>query len=276
LKISGKSKITGIFGSPVRHTLSPAMHNAAFQHLGLDIVYVPFEVSPESLKKAVDGIRGLGLLGVNVTIPHKENVMRFLDRIDPLARAMGSVNTIVNSGGMLTGHNTDARGFLKDLASNNVKIKGETIIVIGAGGAGRAVSSALSFFGAGKMMITDKDERKARALSGNIKNAEFVPFADFTARISEAKIMVNATPIGMHKGDPSPVEAMFLHKNLFVYDVVYNRKTRLLADAQKKGIRHSDGLGMLLHQGALAFELWTKRKAPVEVMRKALRDALKI
>jgi shikimate dehydrogenase len=231
---------------------------------------MPFEIKPENLKNSVDSIKVLGIAGVNITIPHKESVMQYLDRIDPLAKKIGSVNTIVNNNGVLTGYNTDGKGFLKDLSLNGINPKGKTVLLIGAGGAGRALAGVLSLAGAKKIFITDQDQNRAKKLSASINKAEFEPFKTCHKRIQEADILINATPIGMHKGDPSIIKMEHLNKNIFIYDVIYNRKTLLLEYAKKVKARHSGGLGMLLYQGAFAFELWTNKKAPVTIMKKEL------
>ncbi|MFH1368699.1 MAG: shikimate dehydrogenase [Elusimicrobiota bacterium] len=273
MKIDSSLKITGLFGWPVRHTLSPAMHNAGFRALKLGFVYLPFEVNPDKLEAAADAVRILGLRGVNITIPHKENIARFIDRIDPLAKRIGSVNTVVNNNGTLTGYNTDGAGFLKDLAGHGFKPKGRTAVLFGAGGAGKAVAAVLSWAKAKKIFITDIDRRRAETLAKRFSNAEFVPIGGWKEKLKSADLLVNATPAGMRKGKP-PATSKELGKKIFVYDVVYNRKTELLVEAGKAGAKHCGGLGMLLNQGAIAFELWTGKSAPVHVMRKALLKAL--
>jgi shikimate dehydrogenase len=273
MKITGSTTLTGIFGFPVRHTFSPAMQNAAFEALGLDFAYLPFEVKPADLGRAVSAVRFLGLRGVNVTIPHKEKVITFLDWVDPLARKIGAVNTIVNAGGILKGYNTDATGFLKDLKDKGFNPRGKTAVVAGAGGAGKAITAALSWAGAKRIIITDMSEGRARTLAGKTKNAEFTPFKGWKKRIAGADLLVNATPAGMRPGTPLASSAE-LRKQLFVYDVVYNRPTELLREAAKAGAKRSGGLGMLLNQGAAAFELWTGRKSPARAMEKALLGSL--
>jgi shikimate dehydrogenase len=273
MEINGKTKITGLFGCPVKHTLSPAMHNAAFQRLDLGFIYVPFEVSPKNLKNAVNSLKALEIAGVNVTIPHKENVIPLLDKLGPLVKQIGSVNTIVNSAGKLIGYNTDAPGFLKDLRSQGFSPKGKTVILFGAGGAGKAVAAALALAGATKIYITDMAAQKARALSKKTKYGVFLPFRRWKDKISESSLLVNATPVGMLPGKPVVI-AKELSKGIFVYDLVYNRRTELREECQKAGVKYSNGLGMLLYQGALAFEYFTEKKAPVEVMRKVLNKQL--
>lgn len=273
MKLTGKTVVTGIFGFPVRHTLSPAMQNAAFAALGLDFVYVPFEVEPAALGRAASAVKALGLRGVNVTVPHKAKVIPFLDSVDPLARKIGSVNTIVNDNGALRGYNTDATGFLRDLKDKGFNPRGKVVMLAGAGGAGKAVAAALSWAGAKKICVTDLCEGLARPLAAKTKNVEFTPHKGWKAGLASADLLVNTTPVGMHPGSPL-ASAADLRKRIFVYDVVYNRPTELLREAAEAGAKRSGGLGMLLHQGAAAFELWTGRKAPIRVMEKALLRAL--
>ena len=274
MAINGTTKTTGIFGFPVKHTFSPAMHNAAFARLALNFVYVPFEVKPGDLKKAVGSLKALGIAGVNVTIPHKEKVIPLLDGLGPLVKQIGSVNTIVNSNGKLKGYNTDAPGFLADLRSKGFNPAGKTALLFGAGGAGKAVAAALSEAGAEKIFITDGAEQKALALSKRTKGSVFLQFKGWKRKIEESDLLVNATPVGMHPGIP-PVKASDLYKSVFVYDLVYNRRTELCKECGKAGAEYSNGLGMLLNQGVIAFELITGKKAPVEVMRKALINKIK-
>ncbi|MCB4792734.1 MAG: shikimate dehydrogenase [Elusimicrobia bacterium] len=271
---TSQTRLTGIFGYPIKHTLSPLMHNTAFKYLNLDFFYLPFEIKPEELKEAIHAIRVLNIAGVNLTIPHKENALKFLDKIDFLAKKIGSVNTLVNKNGILTGYNTDGLGFLKDLINHEINPRNKTAILVGAGGAGRAIASVLSHAGAKIIYITDKDEARAKKLVRSVKNSRFEPFIKWQKRIKETSLLVNATPLGMHDNDPSPVNIENLNKKTFVYDVIYNRKTKLLEFAKKVKARHCSGIGMLLNQGALAFELWTGKKAPVKVMEKALLKAL--
>lgn len=275
MKISGQTNIVGIFGFPIKHTLSPVMHNTAFDFLKLNFRYIPYEVRPRNLKSAVESIRALNIRGVNITIPHKESVLQYLDKVDSLAKKIGSVNTIVNNNGKLTGYNTDGEGFLKDLSSNGFRIQGKRVLLLGAGGAGRAIAVYLSSAKAKKIYIVDAIEKRAHNLANKIHNGIFVDFkrrADYT---NDIDIIINATPIGMHKEDPSPVPLKGITPGVFIYDVVYNRKTELIKHAEKLKARSLSGLGMLLYQGALAFELWTNKKAPVQIMRKSLLKTLK-
>jgi shikimate dehydrogenase len=267
--IRGTTKITGILGYPVKHTFSPAMHNAAFLSLGLDFVYIPFEVNPKGLNKAVGSLRALGISGVNITIPHKEKVIDFIDKLDPFARQVGSVNTIVNLRGKLSGYNTDSPGFLRDLVDKGFNSCGKTALLFGSGGAGRAIAAALSLAGAKKIFITDAAEKKAYGLSKKTNRAVFLPFDGWKQKIKESDILINATPVGMRPGNPI-IYASELKNGIFVYDLVYNRHTELETECKKAAVEYSDGLGMLLNQGAIAFKCFTGITAPIEVMRKAL------
>lgn len=273
--LSAKTKLCGILGYPVEHTLSPLMHNAAFDHLGLDFVYLAFSVPSDELAQAVKAIRVLGMAGVNVTIPHKEKVIPFLDKTTPRAQAIGAVNTIVNTNGILIGENTDGQGFLRSLKEeNNVFPKNKNVFLLGTGGAGRALSVTLLQEGIKKLYLFDVIEKKAETLAKDLNDPRVIVVnaKDTKKFISTAHIVINASPVGMKSGDPCVIEPSFLHKDLFVYDVVYNQATCLLREAKKRKIKCANGLGMLIHQGAIAFELWTGKKAPLSVMKKAVKQ----
>lgn len=279
--INGKTKIAGIFGWPVEHTFSPAMHNAAFAHLDLNYVYVPFPVNPENLGKAVDGIRGLGLAGVNVTIPHKSAVIPYLDRIDRAAGLIGAVNTVVNDQGVLTGYNTDAPGFVKSLEQDlGVPPRGKRIYILGAGGAARAVSVQLALAGAAEIIFATRIPGKLAGLRDIITGATETKVTEAgwgdagCSGLARTDILINATPLGMHPhtGAIPPVNLQMLRETAVVCDLIYNpRETLLLQRAREIGLTTLNGIGMLLYQGAIAFELWTGMAAPVEVMKKALK-----
>lgn len=274
MKLSGRTKITGLFGYPVEHTLSPAMHNAAFEALGLDYTYVAFPVHPDYLKDAVRAIKALNLRGVNVTIPHKEKVIPLLDDIDEEASFIGAVNTIVNSDGRLKGYNTDGRGFMQSLSEHGISVERKDIIIIGAGGASRAISYYLCQK-TEELFLYDVDKEKAKRLAEDLKkvcnNASALEDIGNTDRFH---ILINATPLGLKKEDPLPFNTAPLGPDQIVCDLIY-KETKLLEEASKKGCVTLSGLGMLLWQGVLAFELWTGRQPPVEIMRKALRNSLK-
>jgi shikimate dehydrogenase len=272
MKISGKTKVLGLIGYPVEHSLSPHMHNAAFNHLGLDCCYVAFPVRPELLRDAVMAIRVFNLSGVNVTIPHKEKVIPFLDEIDKEASFIGAVNTIVNHNGKLIGYNTDGRGFMKALSEAYISIKNKNVLIIGAGGASRAISYYLSEKASG-LFLHDIDKKKGRRLVRDLNrirgNVSFFNYQLSAISLNEIDIVINATPLGWKKDDPLSFDVDLLRKKHVVCDLVY-KKTKLLDKASRKGCKTLNGLGMLLWQGILAFELWTGIKPPVNVMRKAL------
>jgi shikimate dehydrogenase len=274
MNITGKTKITGLFGYPVEHTLSPAMHNAAFEYLGMDYCYVPFLVHPNFIGEAVGAVRTLNMVGVNITVPHKESVISLLDSIDDEAMFIGAVNTIVHHEDRLAGYNTDGRGFVRSLAENHISVAGKKILVIGAGGASKAISYYLSEK-AGKLYLYDVDKNKLEKLVSDLtKIRSNVSALDQLARLDDFEIIINATPLGLRNEDPLPLDVSGLIPEQTVCDLIY-RVTPLLEKAALRGCRTLDGLGMLLWQGALAFELWTAVSPPVEVMKKALLMAVR-
>jgi shikimate dehydrogenase len=281
--ISGQTRICGILGDPIAHTLSPVMQNAAFQEAGLDYVYLPFKVSKENLAEAVKGIKALDISGVNVTIPHKVAVMPLLDEIDPLAAHIGAVNTIVNRGGRLKGYNTDASGFYQALIDNKISVIKKKITIMGAGGAARAIAFILAEKGA-ELTILNRSLDSAKAVAERVFQAlrikiksDKLAAGNLEAALAKTDILVNATSIGMVPDvTETPVPAGLLRKELTVVDIIYNPlQTRLLEEAEKKVSRVIGGLEMLVRQGAASFELWTGSPAPVEAMRKAAQGALK-
>ncbi|GAI14969.1 unnamed protein product [marine sediment metagenome] len=275
--ISGKTRLCGVIGDPVEHTMSPVMHNAAFREIGIDYLYVPFRVKKEELGKAIEGMRALNIKGLSVTIPHKVAVLQFLDELDPLAEQIGAVNTIVNDDGVLTGYNTDATGFLQALLEGGIEPEGKNIVILGAGGASRAISFILADRGAHLVILNRLLELDwAKELAGRIlqafsKELEALELnrENLTGALGKADILVNATSVGMSPNiDETPVDSDLLKPSLIVFDIVYNPiKTRLLREAEAAGAGTINGLDMLVWQGALAFEKWTGSKAPVELMR---------
>lgn len=270
-------KIYGLIGYPVKHSLSPLMHNAAFSHLKIDAEYKLFEVKPEGLEDFVNTLEQKNIHGLNVTIPHKEKVIPFLGTISEEARLIGAVNTIKVSGSRLEGFNTDGEGFLKHLTQDlGFNPENKNIALIGAGGAARAVSVYLASAKPKAIAIFDIDRNKSSALASHLKeNFKDIDFkiADSIEelRIGDCDLLANATPIGMKDSDPYLVEEKLLHKGILVYDLIYNpNETNLLRAAKSRGAKVSNGLGMLLYQGAIAFQIWTGKSAPLEVMRQAL------
>jgi shikimate dehydrogenase len=279
MEIKGTTKITGVFGYPVRHSLSPVFQNAAFKHLGLDYIYIPMEVKPEKLSQAVEGIKALNFAGVNVTIPHKKNIVPLLDNLDENAKKLGVVNTVKNTGGKLTGYSTDGEGFILSLKTEaGYHTENKTAIVLGAGGSSYAVARALIKSGIKKILITNRTEKKAEKLTEHIKtnfefkNAELVPFSKRNEKKiwQEIELLINTTSVGMKEGDELLVKEPNLKAVSFIYDLVYNRKSELIKKAEKLKIPHLGGLFMLVYQGAVSFEIWTGKKAPVEAMKNSL------
>jgi shikimate dehydrogenase len=268
--INGHTKIYGILGRPVTHSLSPAMHNAAFRELGLNAVYVAFPVT--DLPQAVAGLRGLDIQGVSVTIPFKEEIIPLIDQLDPQAARIGAVNTVVNRDGRLVGYNTDWLGALRALRAKT-GLKGEHVLLLGAGGASRAIAFGVLEEG-GRVTLTDLDGTRAAALARDLQ-VEAIPLNAVDQ--CPATILVNATPVGM---DPK-IEAISINPALLgryhlVMDIVYQPlETRLLREAKARGAATIDGLQMLIHQATAQFELWTGRPAPLEVMSRAAYEALK-
>ncbi|MGQ9668168.1 MAG: shikimate dehydrogenase [Anaerolineae bacterium] len=276
--INASTRLTGIIGWPVEHSLSPVMHNAAFEALGLNWCYAAFPVPPELLGDAVQGLRALGIAGANVTIPHKEAVIPFLDVLSPAARAVGAVNTISVDGEYLLGDNTDVHGFLAALDRADVPLHGRRALVLGAGGSARAAVYGLLLRGA-EVIIHARTPARARRLAddmravvegGRVEAVEHAP--------AEVDLVVNCTPVGMwpHHDGESPLPAnVQLRPSMAVMDLVYRPlETVLLRQARLAGARAVSGLEMLVWQGVVAFEHWTGREAPVEVMRQACLRAL--
>ncbi len=275
--ISGTTGPYGIFGYPVEHTFSPGMHNAAFAKLGLDACYVPFAVQPENLENAMKSVLPLGIRGLNITVPHKERVLAYLDELSQDAQLIKAVNTIEVKGGKLIGHNTDGRGFLRSLKENaRFNPKGKTFFFIGSGGAARAVAFSLALSGAKKLLFRDIDLKKTKALVADLRkgtgtDAESVSEALLPAYAKEADCLINATPLGLKTTDPLPISGEHILRRHLVCDLVYNPvETALLKEAKVRGARRHSGIGMLLYQGVIAFEIWTHRKAPVRIMKNAL------
>ncbi len=274
-EISGKTKICGLIGDPVEHTMSPAMHNAAYKKMGLDYIYLPFRVKPEQLAQAVDGLRALNVRGFNVTIPHKVSVIPLLDGLDPLAEKIGAVNTVVNNDGELRGYNTDSAGFLKALLENGIEPEGKKVVVLGAGGASRAITYVLAEKGAhltvlNRQLELDWAEDIARLIHKDLgREVKVMELGHLAEALEGADILVNATSVGMSPAvEESPVPAPLLRPGLVVFDIVYNPiVTRLLREAGLAGARTIGGVDMLAWQGALAFEKWTGQTAPVDLMR---------
>lgn len=279
--VKATTSIYGIFGHPVKHSLSPDMHNSAFSELGLNSVYVAFDIEPENIGEATNAIRAMGIKGINITIPHKQTIIPFLDEVSPDATLTGAVNTVKNEEGKLSGFNTDVGGFLRAIREDlDFSPEDNTLFLIGAGGAARAVLSAFCMNGGAIVYIADILKDKAIELAdqfkGNFENIriETIEMEDkdiVSEKFSEADILVNASPAGMDGVGSHDIPLASLKKSAVVYDLVYKpQNTKLLTDARELGHKASGGLTMLLYQGAESFEIWTGETAPVAVMKKAL------
>ena len=263
--------VFGLIGNPVEHSLSPPMHEAAYERLGLDARYVTFEPGKDEAAEAVAAARTLGVDGLNVTIPFKQDVLAAVEP-DPLAERIGAVNTVDLTGDEPRGYNTDAVGAVRALREHDVAIEG-TAVVVGAGGAGRAVAFGLADEGM-TVRIANRTESKAEALADEVDGASGHGLDALPELLADADVLVNATSVGMEE-DETPVPAGALHGDLGVLDAVYRPlQTRLLSDAADAGATTVDGAWMLLYQGVAAFERWTGREAPVDAMNEALRDRL--
>ena len=280
MKIKGSTNIVGLIGHPVEHSFSPPMHNAAFDKLGMDYAYVAFDVNPNDLKSAINAGESLNIRGFNVTIPHKINVIQFLDEIDEVASLIGAVNTIDFKN--LKGYNTDGIGAAKAI-EEVTSIKNKNVVVAGAGGASRAISFYIAKYGAESITILNRNIDRARSLVSDVLKSGLINdvTADSISKINDylvnGDILIDTTPIGMHPNyDDEPIaRAENMHEDLVVFDAVYNpNETVLLKEAIKAGAKPVYGIKMLLYQGAESFKIWTGRDAPVDEMEKALRQTL--
>jgi shikimate dehydrogenase len=275
--VEGTTRVVGIFGDPVDHSLSPRMHNAAFRALGLDYVYVPFRPAARTIGAAVEAIRALGLAGVNVTVPFKRDVMPHLDRVSDTARAAGAVNTIVNRDGKLRGENTDVPGFAAALLAAGFRVRGKRVIVIGAGGAARGVVHALLTHGAAEVVVANRTRARAADLAkafaskkARVRVVALDSLAD-VALLGSAQLVVNSTSIGLHGGDFLDYPARATPADCVHFDLAYREgPTPFLKLARAARRPLIDGRHMLLHQGAIAFRLFTGKKPPIDVMARAI------
>ena len=283
LEINGRTRLYGVIGDPVEHSVSPAMHNAAFGALHLDCTYLPFHVRRHDLAAAISGARAFNIRGLNVTVPHKVAVMGLLDEIDPLAHQIGAVNVLANHSGRLSGHNTDAEGFLRMLAEQGIEPRGKITVVLGSGGAARAICFALASRGA-ELTIVNRTATGAQTCADDISRALGVSTKgmelnreNLALLLPRASLLVNATSAGMTPATHiTPVGRELLGDHLTVIDIIYNPgKTKLLREAEKAGAKTINGLEMLVWQGALAFEKWTGLQPPLNVMRSAALAALR-
>jgi shikimate dehydrogenase len=281
MDINAQTQFCGVIGNPVEHSLSPAIHNAAFQKLGLNFVYLAWQV--EAISDAIKGLRALGnFRGASVTIPHKVAAMSFLDEVEATARKIGAINTIVADHGKLTGYNTDATGALRALHDGGAALKGQRVVMLGSGGAARAIAFALAAEGTiDRLDLLGIDDKERRTLADDLRlkaamtvHESCLDEATLRDVLPNTQVLIHCTPMGMFpKIHGTCVPAPLLHAGLTVMDIVYNpRETQLLKDAKAAGCRTIAGLEMFLHQAAAQFELWTGRPAPTDVMRAVLES----
>ena len=279
MTITAQTQLCGLLGNPVDHSLSPAIHNAAFEELGLNFAYLAFPV--EDLENAIRGIRALGhIRGFSVTIPHKVSIMPLLDSVETTAKHIGSVNTIIKDRGMLVGSNTDASGALQALRLGGVDLAGQRVVMLGSGGAARAIAFGLCMEGnIGHLTLLGIDDQERSALATDLKAKTGISITDYQlnastlgSALADSHLLIHCTPIGMHpKIEESCVPTELLHTGITVMDIVYNPlNTQLLQNAQATGCRTIQGVEMFLHQAVGQFELWTGESAPVETMRTVL------
>jgi len=280
--ITARTNVLCVIGHPIEHSMSPIMHNAALKDLSLDYVYVAFNIPPNDLKRAVLGFKMFSIKGINVTIPYKENIIPYLDEIDPLAEKIGAVNTIKNEGKYLIGKNTDASGAKKALLDAGCEITGKKALILGAGGAAKAVSFAISE-DLDALYIANRTEKRAIKLAKDLTNKTAIKAIGKNMSINtlknlldEVDILINTTPLGMYPAiEESPISEEMLHNDLFVFDIVYNPlETKLLKEASKIGCKTLSGLDMFVNQGALAFEWWTGKKPNLNLMKEKVVEFL--
>jgi shikimate dehydrogenase len=277
----------GVLGQPIGHSLSPKMQNAALAAADLKMQFAPFEIAPEELKAALESLRRLDFVGVNLTVPHKITALGFVDELDDAAREIGAINTIKCEAGKLRGFNTDGKGFSRAIREEfAVDLRDLRVLLLGAGGAARAIAWQCAKENCERLVISNRDAAKGAMLMEELRPSFAGPRVlgpvarlqsiglDETAlrfQIANTDLVVNATPLGLNRNDPLPVPVRLLEPHLMIYDTVYStRPTAFASGAVEAGARAANGLSMLLHQGALAFEIWFDRPAPIEAMRKAL------
>lgn len=284
MNINGETRLTGIIGHPLTYTISPAIHNAVFGKLGMNFAYVPLVVEPDKLFGALEGLRSLGFVGVNVTMPFKEAVLPFMDDIASYAQMVGAVNTIHIRDGQLIGYNTDGRGFIASLENDaGFDPSGKRAVILGAGGGARSVAASLCLAKCVGITVVNRTIERAESLVEMISTkfgdcaAQAIPTGDAAVKkaVSEADLVINATPAGVDAAVEVPEAIGYVGAKQLVFDLVYKpEESPVITAAQKKGASVLNGLGMLVYQGASAFEIWTGRNAPPEIMFEAAREAL--
>lgn len=284
VSFTAAARVFIVFGDPIEHSLSPVMQNAALQAAGINGVYIPWRVKPAGLPTAFESLRGMeNFGGANITLPHKEQAASLVDELSSEAASVGAVNTLVPRGGRLLGANTDGQGFLRSLQEEAGFVpRGRQAVILGAGGAARAVAWSLAEAGISRLFILNRTVERAESLADQVGRGSGVSAIGLCPsdprvpeKLADSELLVNATSVGLSASDPPAIDPALLHPRMLVYDLIYRpRETALLLEAKKRGCRVLGGLGMLLYQGALAFELLTGQKPSEEAMKRALFDAL--
>jgi len=283
--ITGKTKLLGVIGDPVEHSLSPAMHNAAIAHLNLDYIYLPLPVKKENLPEAIAGFKAIDLVGFNITIPHKQAIIPFLTEISPSAKMVGAVNTVWRKEEGWWGTNTDVVGFLAPLKALNRSWSHITPIILGNGGAARAVVAGCSQLGCGEISVVGRDRHKLELFKSSWQDSALEAtvtvrsWEDLPDIVSEAELLINTTPMGMYpQVDRCPLDATTMAKlreGAIAYDLIYTpNPTQFLQQAARRGAMAIDGLEMLVQQGAAALEIWLGQPVPIDIMRQTLKEKL--
>jgi len=279
--VSSGTKITALLGHPVKQSLSALMHNTGFEYLGLDYLYIPFDIEQKDLETTVAGLKALDFTGFNLTMPHKQEIIQYLDEVSEEAKLIGAVNTVVIKKGRLIGYNTDGKGYIASLEEEKVPLKNQKVVMVGAGGAAKSIAIQLAMEGAREIFLLNRTIGPAKEIADtiaeNIRGCR-VKFQEFTQNnlqkaLEGANILINCTPLGMHSMKDSSIieDESILRKELVVSDVIYNPcETKLLRQGKNRGCKTLNGLGMLIWQGAFAFKLWTGEDMPVEVVREKM------
>jgi shikimate dehydrogenase len=280
--INSETKILGVIGHPISHSMSPIMHNTALQDLNLNYIYLAFDIKPDNLKGAVNSIRALNIKGVNITIPHKEKIIQYLDELDELSKKIEAVNCIKNENGKLIGKNTDVQGARTALMESGFKLKNKKVIIIGAGGAAKAVSYSLGeeleqllIFNRTKSRAIQLAKDLAEKVNLDVTGKEFKEGL-LRKELQSTDLLINTTPIGMYPNiNASPIPLELIHDQLFVFDIIYNPlETKMIKYAKGVGCKFLGGLEMLVNQGALAFEWWTEKVPNKNLMKNIVKEFL--
>jgi shikimate dehydrogenase len=282
-RINSETKLYLLIGDPVEHSFSPFMHNAAFQFLGINSVYLTLQVKSDGLIDAIKGMRSMGIPGINVTIPHKISIMKYLDEIDSHAKIIGAVNTVVNKDGRLIGYNTDGVGAITALKAEKADPEGKKVVVLGAGGAARALSFSIAPY-ASRLVVLNRTKSKATSLVKAIKTrlsidivGEALTINSLSRELTDTDLLINTTSVGMFpKIEETLVDRQLIKPNMVVFDIIYNPpETRFLKEAKASGAKVLNGINMLVNQGALSFKLWIGLKPPMDVMYRAINRGLR-